>query len=821
MSAEPVAKIGSCLGFAQAYAKRGWPVIPLHSPVKGGCSCGNPDCRSVGKHPRTRNGLKDATVNIETIQGWWREWPDANVGLCTGSVSGVVAVDVDPRSGGIETWKWLCEEHDPPATIRAITGRGDDGFHLYFAFTEKLKGRSKALGDGIDVKAEGGYVVAPPSLHEMGGRYEFAPGQGPKQLGLAPLPEWCKPASAPKPPPPPPRQPRGQSSILDRASAYLSRMDPSIQGAGGSTALLKAAQAMVRGFDLPEQDAIDLLTRDFNPRCLPPWSAAEILHKVKSTSKGGAMPIGSLIGAQSSGPVTNESNVPEPPPPVSRVRTKLTIQVTTDKEFVVNQALDALTGHPNLYQRKGALVQIVYDSQTENGRRIGRLAGAPRIRTVPQPWLLEKMQSSASWVKAKRDKLVDADVPTWAAEFAIAREGWTQFDHLVGVSEVPILRADGTIVEAPGFDASTGMMYAPNADYPAVPQCPTRAQALASLGRILDLVVDFPFATPAHKSAWLAALLTPFTRSAFHGPAPFFLIDANNKGTGKGKLADIIAKIYSGRDFARCPQTDDPEEERKRITTMAIEGDNMVLFDDITRLGGKALDAALTATSWKERVLGSSVSSGELPLMINWYGTGNNVTIREDISRRVLHIRLDTHLERPEERTGFHHADLMGYVDAHRAELAADCLTILRAFVVDGRPAQQLAPWGSFERWSDLVRGCVVWLGLDDPGEVRQGLREASDSTTEAMGAFLRGWQMTAGMLEMSASDMAAKLRDADSRAYQDFRNAIEELRPKRGGAEPSAAELGAILRKVRGRTIGGRRIDSRHTEVGNVWVIS
>jgi hypothetical protein len=291
-----------------------------------------------------------------------------------------------------------------------------------------------------------------------------------------------------------------------------------------------------------------------------------------------------------------------------------------------------------------------------------------------------------------------------------------------------MLREDGSVIEAEGYDEETGIYYAPNANYPAGPENPTREDALAALARILDLVVDFPFAETSHRSAWLAGLLTPFTRAAFEGPVPLVLIDANVKGSGKGYLADIISKICTGRDFARCPQAEDPEEERKRITTIAIEGDRMVLFDDITKLGSKPLDAALTATTWKERILGSSVSSGELPLMVNWYATGNNVIIRQDVARRVLHVRLESPLERPEERTGFRHPDLMRYVEEHRASLAIDCLTILRAFFDAGRPSQNLMPWGSFDRWSEIVRDCVVWLGEPDPGETRKALREAADS---------------------------------------------------------------------------------------------
>ena len=90
---------------ALGYSARGQPVLPLHWPENGVCSCGNPNCgRSSAKHPLTPNGLKDATTNPEQIRNWWTRWPDANIGIVTGKVSGIVVVDVDAGKGGIESW---------------------------------------------------------------------------------------------------------------------------------------------------------------------------------------------------------------------------------------------------------------------------------------------------------------------------------------------------------------------------------------------------------------------------------------------------------------------------------------------------------------------------------------------------------------------------------------------------------------------------------------------------------------------------------------------------------------------------------------------
>ena len=171
---------------AIAYAAKGWPVLPLHSPGSdGSCSCGTAGCQSIGKHPHTDHGLKDGSTDEATIRGWWAKWPDANVGVLTGRASGVVALDVDPRHGGDES---LAELEDRfgllPRTLMIGTGGG--GCHLYFARPSEVVRSRSGFRAGLDFKADGGYVVAPPSLHASGSPYLVqTPG-----VALAPMPAW-------------------------------------------------------------------------------------------------------------------------------------------------------------------------------------------------------------------------------------------------------------------------------------------------------------------------------------------------------------------------------------------------------------------------------------------------------------------------------------------------------------------------------------------------------------------------------------------------------------------------------------------------------
>lgn len=145
--------------------ERGFHIFPVHSVRAGAiCSCGSPHCGRVGKHPRTRNGLKDATTDPKQIVQWWTEWPDANIGLVPW-LSGHVVLDIDPRNGGTESLAELETKYGTlPDTARVFTGGG--GLHIYFSLPTGIdRVPSRLLRNGVELKAQGTYVLAPPSSH--------------------------------------------------------------------------------------------------------------------------------------------------------------------------------------------------------------------------------------------------------------------------------------------------------------------------------------------------------------------------------------------------------------------------------------------------------------------------------------------------------------------------------------------------------------------------------------------------------------------------------------------------------------------------------
>ena len=165
------------------YAKNGIPVFPVHVAVNGVCSCGNSECDSAGKHPRTAHGHHDASTDPTQVSEWWRRWPNANIGSPTQApASGSMVVDVDPRNGGDDSLECLILKHGRyPDTAEQISGGG--GRHI--VFRDPGTALPKTLAPGIDLKGEGGYVVVAPSLHPSGRRYSWMALRAPKPSSIS------------------------------------------------------------------------------------------------------------------------------------------------------------------------------------------------------------------------------------------------------------------------------------------------------------------------------------------------------------------------------------------------------------------------------------------------------------------------------------------------------------------------------------------------------------------------------------------------------------------------------------------------------------
>ncbi len=245
---------------ALSYAARGWAVIPLHGIKDGKCSCGRAGCGdSAGKHPRARDWPTAATTDPATIRGWWKRWPDANVGIATGRRSGLLVLDIDPRHGGDISLEDLIHEHGTfPATPEVITGSG--GRHIYFKYPPGgTYGNSAGkLGPGLDTRGDGGLIVAPPSTHRSGRAYCWELSSDPADVPLAEPPDWLLELLAEQP------RPEDKAHTDDKTdppgngnvkAAFLAMLKLPVRSdeSDGSGRLLAAARQCVRyGLSDPE-----------------------------------------------------------------------------------------------------------------------------------------------------------------------------------------------------------------------------------------------------------------------------------------------------------------------------------------------------------------------------------------------------------------------------------------------------------------------------------------------------------------------------------------------------------------------------------------
>ena len=233
-----------------------------------------------GKVPIGRlapSGFKNATRDVEVIARWWQQVPDANIGIATGEPSKIVVLDVDTH--GKDGFASLGSLPELPETMQVETGSG--GRHFLFSRTEPMRNSHDKVGPGLDVRADGGYIVAAPSIHPNGKPYQVI-----HEVDLAPCPEWLSRASKPRRAvvqrSPSARDVRGDA--VERARRYLRRIPGAVSGEGGHDATFVAAMKIGPGFDLPPEVALELLT-EWNATCKPPWSDRELRHKVEDADR--------------------------------------------------------------------------------------------------------------------------------------------------------------------------------------------------------------------------------------------------------------------------------------------------------------------------------------------------------------------------------------------------------------------------------------------------------------------------------------------------------------------------------------------------------
>jgi len=446
------------------------------------------------------------------------------------------------------------------------------------------------------------------------------------------------------------------------------------------------------------------------------WLASRLNVEVQRRA-----PRGSGAKKSSGGSASQEPPPEDPPPPddqgEERRHGKLVIKW---REGQLHEIVDLaeralLEATERIYQRDKLLVRVTRRA-APSVRNYKRPAGSLGLQTVDPPYLTELLTRSAYWERwnAKADDWRPINAPEKVAITYLARSGHWKLPELWGVITAPTLRPDGTILQKPGYDPDLKVWYDPcGIEFPEVPERPTKSEATAALNDLDEAFDQMPFRENVDRAVALSLALTALVRRSLPA-APLGAITAPIPAAGKTLIADCIAILGTGSPAPAMSYSDNDDEAKKTALAVLMEGDVVVLIDNIERpLQGDWLCSILTSEQFSQRVLGRTEMAKVLTTTL-FLATGNQLVITGDLRTRALLCRLDPQCERPEEREFM--VDLREQFLRLRPRLVTAGLTVMRAFLAS-RESVPVKPWGRFESWSDMVRAPLVWLGYADPCE--------------------------------------------------------------------------------------------------------
>lgn len=729
----------------EGYVKGGWALVPIPRGSKAPCTSG---------WNKRENCVKDATKAHGLL---------GNVGLAHAySDPPTCAVDIDK----LDIARSYLREHG--IDLDALMGSADavgissgrpNRAKLLYTLPEPLPTLKLANG-ALELRCatrefETVQDVLPPSIHPDGQPYKWVLGSAAKANKPPPLPEallklWRE-SSRPSPAQPP--------------------SDPALATSQRTAATLHELRELLRGRD---SDA------DYDT-----WiKVAMALHYATGGSDDGlaVWDEWSARGEKYKGRADLEAHwrsfkldVPRPvtiewlrrraaasPGEFSAVPsgtpgTRAVIQLKGGELHEHAAKCEAILGD-DLFVREHTLVRIggALEIAREQPESIHRDSSQAVIIPASTEYLRRRLNQLVQFETYRRreKEWVPTNCPKDLANNIAGQGDWPTLRCLQAIARAPFVRADGTVCESPGYDPKSQIFFAPNAKFTAVVDTPTRADAEHALATLVELFNEFPFATDAARSAFIANILTEAVRPAIDA-SPAFCYTAPTPGTGKTLLSEMPSRIVHGCGPSMRPWAEGNEELRKNLFASLLAGDRTIGYDNVpsgVKIRSPILCAFLTAAVYSDRKLGVS----EVPALPNRSVvslTGNNITPVGDLARRSLGVRLDANTDRLRDRR-FRISDLRGHVAANRPELLVAVLTIVRAYITAGCPVSAI-PLPSFEQWSKLARDPLLWLNMPDP--VRTQLDETDDEVAPLVEVFrLIAESSAIGEREFTAADLAS-----------------------------------------------------------------
>lgn len=385
--------------------------------------------------------------------------------------------------------------------------------------------------------------------------------------------------------------------------------------------------------------------------------------------------------------------------------------------------------------------------------------------------------------------------------------------RLRGVTHSPLPRADGTILDTPGYDEQTRLLYLPDPDLavPPVPAEPTDGQVAEALKLLRYMVQEFNFLTEHDEANYLGLLLTPLLREIAPPPYKLAVIGAPQPGSGKSLLALVLRLVHGGVFRSEVPQDD--SEMRKVITTILdVTTAPVVQLDNVSGvLKSSVLSGLLTSATWEDRRLGSnSHMRGRNERL--WVATGNNVSLGGDLVRRTCWVTIDPGCPDPQLRTGFTIDNLEQWARDHRGELIHALLILIRHWVLQGKPYTERGS-DSYAGWIATVAGILTAAGHPGVFDHHAAARQTTGDDDSEWREFLEAVHHKLGDESWTVRELLEKFKPhRDDQGWHELPAEIPldtlptELaeRAAKLGVVMIGKSLGRWLRKRDGRWAGG-----------------
>ncbi len=693
-------------------AAAGIPVLPLHGINNGGiCTCSRGDqCRSTAKHPRLKHGLRDADVDAAKVAGWWRQWPNAGLGVVTGECSKVIVLDVDSRHAGEESLATLLKQHgELPETTVVRTGGG--GWHYFFAHPGYQVPNASNLWPGVDCRGDGGYVCFPPTLHASGRRYEFVGTDMLDVSKLPPAPTWllealqqrssggngrAKPAA-------------NEDDRVARAAAAMRRLSVDDRN-DGSLRLLKAARATVR-YDLDLATAVETiqsyLREQPTPRAYSPAEIEQRVHDAEQRNTRGAALRRRRTRSNGQPPSETEPDLPVVCLPGGPMR-------IVDTAFELGQLL-AVTR--KFFVRVSSVVRLLHKTE------------APELCPVQAVELCSAAERVARLVSYYRGDLIPAVCSeTKAKQILNAAEFKAPLPKIRGVFACPVLVEHGDKLEfVSGYNA--------------------KAQLLASKGeiedlslddardRIEELLADFQFATDSDKSRAAAMLLAPalIMGGLLNGRAPLHVLEADQPQTGKSYAIKVLAALYGAHAATITQRTGGVGGLGEAFDAALVRGAPFISIDNARgEIDSQAIESFLTEDFYNARIPYHGYQRIDARGVFVTL-TSNAAELTPDLAARSSIIRL---VKQPPGHyyAAFESGDLLAHVRANRDYFLSAMFAIVRVWHEQGKQSNRGVDH-DFRVWA----GTLDWIVTGTLGMVpllERHRAALAQTTTPSMGVI-------------------------------------------------------------------------------------